>query len=105
MKDIEQMKTFANGSKNLKSYPTKLSGRDLSKNYERSEDSEEFKRDAMIMRKADERDLLPKAIISDSEDDACIVNDDNEEGNVGVTHFSGGDVGGSFRINSDSQGY
>ena len=99
------MKSYANVSKSQKPIARNYEARDQSRSFYRSDDSEDFKKDAMIMRKANERDLLPRAIISDSEDDACIVNDDSEEGNVGATHFSGGDIGGSFRVNSDSYGY
>lgn len=40
----------------------------------------DLKNDALIMKKADEQLKLPDAIFSESDDDDCIVKDDNEEG-------------------------
>ena len=47
--------------------------------------------------------MLPEAIFSESDDDACIVHDDNEEGDISMASFSAGDVGGSSKNNNENR--
>ncbi|CDW87940.1 UNKNOWN [Stylonychia lemnae] len=95
---LQQYKAFAQIQKSHPEIRQSIKKMNQSKSQQRldSMDFKDLKNDAQLMQKAEEQNQLPNAVFSDSDDEDCIVKDDNEEGMS--TNINYREDRGSFRL-------